>query len=208
MEALVDMISTIATETEEQVGCVDATYLLRNLFAPPAGPNSRTVDLERRRAAVQVVAAQCAYFAGVGAHARPVPPPLFNGSMASEYLADGREQSTLSASSPPPAPPVVGVIGCGQVGSAILDALLSLGWPPHLLGTCARTPSKWARFEKRGVQCTTQAEDFAQWPVSRDPAAKPGREPNGVRVVVLAVPHAQVKRNHTTSSAFVYNLFS
>ena len=121
------MLSTIATETEEQVGCVDATYLLRNLFAPPGGPNSRTVDLERRRAAVQVVAAQCAYFAGIGAHTRPVPPPLYYGSMASEYVGNSQEQSSSSASSPPPAPPVVGVIGCGQLGSAILDALLSLG---------------------------------------------------------------------------------
>jgi hypothetical protein len=178
------LASTLAAETHEQVGRVDAAYLLRNLFAPPAGPNSRTADLERRRAAVQVVAAQCAYFAAVGAHARPLPPPPFRSR------EDASE--TCHGEAPPLPPPLVGVVGCGQVGGAVLDALLALGWPPRLLGACARTPAKWARFRQLGVQCTTNAADFAQWPVSADPAAKPARGPNGVRVVVLAVPHAQV----------------
>ena len=101
-------------------------------------------------------------------------------------------------------PPLVGVVGCGRVGGEVLRGLLALGWPPHQLAACSRNEARLAPFRAAGVQCVAAGPgggggpegpasgggtgDLAQWDASRA-----GIEPGGVRVLVLAVPQAQLR---------------
>ena len=82
------------------------------------------------------------------------------------------------------APPVVGVVGCGQLGTQLLRSLLALGWPPNLLAACSRNEQNFEKFRKEGVQCTTDAAKLAAW----DQGA------GGCRCIILCVPHAQLRR--------------
>ena len=84
---------------------------------------------------------QCAYLAACCAQAKPVPLPV-------------------NALQPPP---VIGVVGAGQVGGHILRLLLALGWPPWALGACSRNKRHLSQFEAEGVQCTQEAVKLVQW---------------------------------------------
>jgi len=157
-------------EDTEQIGRFDASYLLRNLVDPEHEDGGAAASaLAQRAAALRIIAVQVGFFAAVAAQAPPLPP---------------LPQSEL------PAPPLIGVVGCGRLGQEVLGTLLALGWPPRLLGACSRKEHRLARFEALGVQCVGDAGRFAQWDGTRGG----GRVGSGARLIVLCVPIAQLRQ--------------
>ena len=162
-------------ELEEQLNNTSPAYLLRNLSVADMLKPTRSADegqtednklapfcsMLDNRLAVRLIVAQCAYFSACAAHAPFVPP----------------HPDTKTA------PPVIGVVGCGQLGTQMLRSLLALGWPPALLAACSRNQANFEKFRKVGVQCTTDCAKLAAW----DQGA------GGCRAIILCVPHAQLR---------------
>ena len=142
-------------ELEEQLNNTSPAYLLRNLSVADMLKPTRSADegqtednklapfcsMLDNRLAVRLIVAQCAYFSACAAHAPFVPP----------------HPDTKTA------PPVIGVVGCGQLGTQMLRSLLALGWPPALLAACSRNQANFEKFRKVGVQCTTDCAKLAAW---------------------------------------------
>lgn len=161
----------MVVENKEQVGRIDPLYILRNLEPPQFGELEgldQSAAMAEREAAVNLIAGQVAFLAACTAQCCPVSPP---------WESDLRP------------PPLVCVVGCGQVGKVILNTLLAMGWPPRLLGACSRNETNLESMRQLGVQCTTDAGSFAQW----DQTKVGGKTGNGARLIVLAIPHAQLR---------------
>ena len=75
------------------------------------------------------------------------------------------------------APCRIGFVGCGEMGQAILEALLAGGLTPESASIMTRTCIGLDRFEEAGVTCTTDAAEVAR---TSD-------------VLVLACPPAQLQ---------------
>ncbi|GMI29579.1 hypothetical protein TeGR_g3435 [Tetraparma gracilis] len=62
------------------------------------------------------------------------------------------------AARPSPAADLVGLIGCGLIGSSVADALLAAGFPPASIMIASRDPQKTRLYKARGCNVTTDRE--------------------------------------------------
>lgn len=133
----------------------DPNYILKNLSLIPAVRPEEQSSYNKAKDAQVIVQSQVAFLSTLALEGI-VASMWEAGDDGTSIMPVGLAATSAAASlSVEKSHPVIGVLGCGQVGAAVLRCLLELGWPPSLLALCARdATAAVARFRALGVATT------------------------------------------------------
>jgi len=138
------------------VDLTSPSYILQNLPSLTALPPSIDTSSRSRQDTTKIICGQVCFLVGaVVSSLKDTPSMQACLHPEPRALPGALPMTTTDYSAPKPQPKapqfLIGLIGCGQVGTLLLNKILSMGFPPSCICVSSRDEGKISSFTDQGV---------------------------------------------------------